>query len=125
MTPEDVVSVVKQLGEMLEPGAQQLWQLAQRQVLVLVVITAVWTAIGVIIASLCWRWNRQLAKVDTTDDMSLTQEETRQVAQVFSMIGVVASSVGIIIGIQTLIGYIINPDYEALQILISLIKRAL
>lgn len=107
---EDLVAVVQQT-------APELWRIANRQVYGDVARSILWIAFGILALYVCVRVIKYGKK--QVDDNYMSAWE---IGLVFSCVGTAIVALLIVIGLDSLISRIINPEYYAIKALMALIK---
>ena len=111
MNPNDVVSVIERLGELLSPTAAKAWEIAMRQVSTGVVRNCAWVLLW---ASGLWMTLRWYAK-EKADEYG-----GDNVGPV--IVGVILVLI-LALNVDYLISLAMNPDYYALKILLNLMVK--
>lgn len=110
MNPQEVVSVIREIAQLLEPGAQEAWALAVRQTMINGWIGATLGGALFLVALVALLW--ALFGSHDYDD------EAHYGVGIAAMITAPALLIWGIVGLQQLL----NPEWYAIQLLLRLVK---
>ena len=115
MNPNEVVSIIERLGELLSPTAAKAWEIAMRQVHVqAMIVTAL---MGLCVAGIAAGW--RCLGTSTLDGKSTKEVEDAHGFGAFMTLSCGGSL--LLLGLN-LYGILANPEYRALRILLDLMK---
>ena len=118
MTPEDVLSIIRGIGEMLSPTAQQAWEIAMRQVRVETVSNAIWASVLLGLAIGCLRFffrGSEMRRKYGNDDAGANGLLIMILAGV---VFVISACLGLA-ALQGALERAINPDWYAIKLLLG------
>ena len=118
-TVDVVMGVIERVAAMLEPGAQAVWEIAMRQVMVQGVKSACWAVLalavvvtGIVIMRRCY---------NASYDENLPSEEADFyflcMFAAFAATG--GATVGLLFTVDAAISYLLNPAYYAIKLLLA------
>ena len=114
MNPEDVISIIEEIMELLEPTAQKVWQLALRQIQV----KLYGNLLGVLVSFVCGVVGYLCLRRGTQDkdDGTFYGGDFWYAAASASFIIAFFLFLGCLLSI---IGYLVNPEWAAIQLLLN------
>lgn len=108
--------LIRRLIEFLETASPHVWEVVGRQVLVVTVQSFVWFFIAIAVAVLCAVWAK---KEFATHNKKYDMHDMN--GQILAGLAAVATTIAAFL-MSDIVGYVLNPDYRAIKILLELIK---
>lgn len=123
MNPDDIVGIVERIAELLTPGVQRAWEIAVRQANAQAIAYLVWAVVGIIVAVVAAiflvRVCRVLRREKSAfyDGIGMEMAATGLAVLVFAVLLVAGCN------LNNAILYLVNPEYQAIRILLGLVGR--
>lgn len=118
----DIGNLIQQLIDLVKSTAPELWRIAMQQVTVNKINSILFAIVGIafLVFGICHMvyGNKQYNKEENTTDYWDTH------AYLFVSILTLVSGFFILIWcVPTFVGYVVNPEYYAIDVLMSLVKQ--
>ena len=117
-------TLISELIALVQQTAPELWRIAMRQVMtkvisdaVLLVVFALIVIGGLITIKKVRAWRR-------SDDFDKYDEgDASEIILSIAIVGAISATIGFLVTAFILIGYVVNPEYYAIQVLLDLVQR--
>lgn len=109
--------LIKRLIEFLETASPFVWQVVNKQVLVLTIQSIFWCIVTAVIAFVCAIWAKK--------EYAKHKEEPQDMHEIYVVFLSIGAAFALIVAFclaSEVVGYLINPDYRAIKIMLDLIK---
>lgn len=118
MTPEDILSIVRSVGEMLSPTAQQAWEIASKQVQVEMVSNTIWAGL-LIGAAIGFVFLFFKGRDQYRNDVGGDDGFTGGILMILAGTGFLLFAVLGVACLQGAVERAINPDWYAIKLLLG------